>query len=339
MNPFPIYREGFRPLEDIKKGFSLLDTAGEIRLGDSLPGRISEGEALLHPAIFEVLKLIRARFPKNVLHVPTNAVVLTNDFIEKLKEYKPLKLTVSYHSDNPKNWCKIFQLGKDKYKIARAALFHLLKGEFFIEGALVPLPNLVGYDDIENTIKTLRIFTKKVIVYPPGYSRKASSRLKKILDTNYADLSRFLIKMRKKYELDLELETDLLMPLPFYPLPVMRETFYSGFKNVLWPFAEVAYEKAGGTLEELNSFVPNEHHSCRVRNTTYKGNIICSGLLMVSDYRKAIKDALRKLKKNGVKIDLIILPKAPFDRYGDDLKGENYSIIGEEFGIPTWIRT
>jgi len=48
MNPFPIYREGFRSLKDVKKGIALLDANNsvEIRIGDSLPGRISEGEAL-----------------------------------------------------------------------------------------------------------------------------------------------------------------------------------------------------------------------------------------------------------------------------------------------------
>ena len=59
MNPFPIARLGFRPLDDIKKGIALLDQnpAGEVRIGDSLPGRISEGEALLHLELGEKLKV------------------------------------------------------------------------------------------------------------------------------------------------------------------------------------------------------------------------------------------------------------------------------------------
>ena len=185
MNPFPIYREGFRPLEDIKKGIALLDGNNEIRMGDSLPGRISEGEALLHPEIFTVLKLVRDKFPHTSIQISTNGILLTKDFIEKLIPYKPLKFTISYHSDNPEFWCKIFSQKEDSFKTARASFFHLLKNGFAIEGALVPLPILVGYDDIENTIKNLRMFTKQVLVYLPGCSYKVPPAQKKILDIDF----------------------------------------------------------------------------------------------------------------------------------------------------------
>ena len=60
MNPFEILREKFRDMDDIKRGIAVLDpNAPVINIGDSLPGRISEGEALVHPKIFEVLGLIR----------------------------------------------------------------------------------------------------------------------------------------------------------------------------------------------------------------------------------------------------------------------------------------
>jgi uncharacterized Fe-S cluster-containing radical SAM superfamily protein len=337
MNPFPIHREGFRPMDDVKKGISHLNGEGEIRMGDSLPGRISEGEALLHPEILEILRLVRDKCPNNVIQISTNGVTLSKEFIEKLVPFKPMKFTVSYHSDNPEHWSRIFNLPESRHKTARAAFFHLLKNEFLIEGAIVPLPNLVGYDDIENTIKSLRIFTKKVIVYLPGYSKKAAPKLKKMLNTDYTEISRFMMKMRKKYRLSLDLATDLLMPVPFYPEPVMRGTFQKNYKNVLWIFSEAAYEKTSKILNDLNPFMPNEHHSFMAKNHTYGGNIICSGLLMVADYRKAIAKALKEFDKKGVKIDAIIIPANSFDKYGDDLTGENHSKLKEEFGLPVWV--
>jgi hypothetical protein len=57
---------------------------------------------------------------------------------------------------------------------------------------------------------------------------------------------------------------------------------------------------------------------------------------MVNDYRKAIKKAFREFKK--IKIDLLILSRSAFDRFGDDLMGENYSKLTEEFGVPVWLR-
>ncbi|MDD5634767.1 MAG: hypothetical protein PHW46_05790, partial [Candidatus Omnitrophica bacterium] len=183
-----------------------------------------------------------------------------------------------------------------------------------------------------------RIFTKKLIVYAPGYSLKASSRLKKILNTDYTELSRFFIKMRKKYRMDIELTTDMLIPLAFSPQGIMMETFYSNFKHVIWPTAEAGFGRAQKIIEGLNPFVPNEHHVLKVKNKTYKGNIICAGLLMVEDYRMALKKAVKEFDKRKIKIDLIILPQVSFDRYGDDLKGENFSVLSKELNIPVWVR-
>jgi hypothetical protein len=142
--------------------------------------------------------------------------------------------------------------------------------------------------------------------------------------------------MRKKYRMNLSLEPELLRPLDFYPYPIMYETYNNKFSNVLWLFSEAAYGRAKIILSKFGQFIPNEHYAYMVKNYTYRGNIICSGLLLVSDYRKAIKGALHKFKKN--KIDLLILRGNAFDRFGDDLAGENYSKLVEEFGVPVWLR-
>lgn len=338
MNPFPIFNEGFRPLEDIKKGLALLSGNSEIRMGDSLPGRISEGEALLHPEIIDILKLVRERFPSTPIQISTNGVILDEEMAEKLVPFKPMKFTVSYHSDKPENWCRIFNLGEDKFKTARSSFFHLVKRGFTVEGALVPLPALVGYEDIENTIRTLRMFTNKVIIYPPGYSKLVTEDLRKIMAVDFEALSRFISLMRKKYKVALDLMTDVLSPLDFYPEQVMRESFFAGFKNVLWLFSEGSFQRASKVLNDFNAFLPNEHHAFMVRNTTYGGNIICSGLLMVSDYRSGIENALKTFSEKDVKIDLIILPRVSFDRYGDDLSCNNYSALSGEFKMPVWLK-
>ena len=343
LNPFPIYREGFRPLEDIKKGIALLSDSSEIRLGDSLPGRISEGEALLHPELFTVLKLIRDRFPSTPIQISTNGIRLTKDFIEKLVPFQPLKFTISYHSDNPEYWSRIFSQHVDNYKIARNSFFYLQKHnfdthKFAIEGALVPMPKMVGYDDIENTIKYLRTFTRTIIAYLPGYSFKARPATKNILDINFSQTSSFMTEMRKKYRADISVFPDLLKPLSFNPTPVMKETFSSGFKNVLWISSEAAYAKLKKLIGDYAPFVPNDHYIFMAKNSTYRGNIICSGLLMVDDYRTTVAKALHELGKRGIKADLIILPKMSFDRYGDDLKCDNFEKLREEFNIPVWLK-
>jgi uncharacterized Fe-S cluster-containing radical SAM superfamily protein len=336
MNPFPIHRLGFRPLDDIKKGISLLDVqAGEIRLGDSLPGRISEGEALLHPDLLVIMQLIRNKVPHCTIQINTNGSLLTKELIERLNPFKPIKFTISYHSDDSKNWQKIFNRGPEFYKVAYESFYHLSMNGFLVEGALVPLPRMVGYSDIQNTLKVLKAWTKKIIIYAPGYSIKISPELKEILDIDFNELSVFIAEMRKKLRIELELHPDLKKPLIFTPSPLMYKTYDAKYKNVLWLLSEAAFERAKKILENWNPYLPNEHFAFMVKNNTYGGNIICSGLLLVSDFQETIKKALCTYK--NVKFDLILLPGNAFDRFGDDLTGENYARLKDEFGIPIWL--
>ena len=339
MNPFKIYREGFRPLGDVKRGIALLDAnnASEIRLGDSLPGRISEGEALLHPELFTILKLIRKKAPKRVIQANTNGTMLTKEFIEKLEEFKPMKFSISYHSDKKEHWCKIFNLSEEKYMVARNCFHQLLQKQFIIEGVIVPLPALVGYEDLENTIRNLCCYTKRVLIYAPGYSKLVSNELKDMIYADYTELSHFFQKMRKRYKIFLDYMSDPLKPLGFAPYNFMVNSFNSKFKNVLWLFSEAAYTGGKKILEGHIPHVPNNHYAAKVKNKTYGGNINAAGLLMVDDFDKAVALAIKKYTAKNINIDLLILPRIAFDRYGDDLIGKNHSILEEKYKLPTWL--
>jgi len=337
MNPFKIYREGFRPLEDIKRGICLLDPKiDEVRLSDSLPGRISEGEALLHPELFEILKLIR-KHTQATIQMTTNATLLTKGMIERLIPFQPIKFTISYHSDDEKNWCKIFGLSAKEHRIAIDSFFILLKNKFYVEASMVPLPKLTGYGDIEKTIQKLKFFVKDIFIWPPGYTKISSPELKRLMNVDYGELARFLSKMRKKHGINLSFPGDPLAPIDFYPDRVMLESYYKKFNKAAWFFSEAAYKRANAALGAYNRSVPNEHRGFMVRNNTFGGNIICSGLLMVNDFRQAIKENIfRKGKKTD--FDLFILPENAFNRFGDDLTLENYSRLSEEFRMEVWRR-
>jgi len=338
MNPFTIYREGFRSLEDIKKGIALLEPGpNEIRIGDSLPGRISEGEALLHPDIFIILNMIRKKCPNSIIQVTTNGTMLTPDFVDHLEPFKPMKWTISYHSDNKDHWCKIFSLREDTYTIARNCFSILQKKQFIIEGTIVPLPNLVGYDDIENTIRAFSRYTKDILVYAPGYSKLVDGDLKSIIHADYNELSIFFSKMRKKYGVLIVFYSDPLMPLPFMPFTFMTNTFNFNFENVLWLFSEAAYERGKKIIESFLPQIPNNHYTEQVKNYTYEGNINVSGLLMVDDFDRAISEYLKEYADRRVRIDLLVLPGTAFDKFGDDLTGKNHSILEERYKLPIWL--
>lgn len=339
MNPFLIYREKFRELSDIKKGIKLLsENVREVRLGDSLPGRISEGEAMLHPQFFKVLDLIRKKIPEAVLQINTNATMLTKEFIEKLVPYKPMKFTISYHSDNPKYWCKIFNLKKNHYKIARNSFYHLVKNGFFVEATIVPLPAYVGYEDLEKTLIFQRSFTKTIIVYFPGYSRIFPSNSRKILYFDKKKLHDFFIEMRKKYRIKLSVLGDFMYPVFINPQNTMSKVDTDGFDQALWFFSEAVYKYGKEAVEKMSTHVNSKNFVYMVKNKTYGGNIKCAGLLMVEDYCQTIKKALKRKENNNKKNKVIIISGTSFDHFGDDLKGENHERITKEFGYPVWLR-
>jgi hypothetical protein len=103
LNPFPVVTGLFRDVEDIKLQLcSMAANDDPIRLSESPPGRISEGEALLHPGLFEILDLVRRKFFYNTLCFTTNACLLDEAFLKKLAAFRPIEINVSMHSTRPK---------------------------------------------------------------------------------------------------------------------------------------------------------------------------------------------------------------------------------------------
>ena len=92
MNPYPIRQNVFREIEDVKLQLSLgsANYEGGIYMSDSLPGRISEGEAFLHPRFLEILTLVREKFLTNRLHFTTNASLLDELLVRKLEPFRPV---------------------------------------------------------------------------------------------------------------------------------------------------------------------------------------------------------------------------------------------------------
>lgn len=333
MNPFPIYRCGFRPVQEVveflnsRQGLIKPDT--EIRLSDALPGRISEGEATLHPKFFEICKIIRHRL-SNTLHITTNGSMLTEEFIEKMAELKPFNVWLSYHSTNVDNWTKIFGLNEHQFDTATKAFQLLKEADIGVDAAIVSLPSLVGYDDIEKTMMFFNEHVSNVIYWKPGYSKLATEEQLAILNVNEDKFQEFTYGLYKKCtKLSIHWGTDPNSPLFINPLPILAETNEAGYDSILWLTADLGYERLTQLVKEASYLVPNNHYVQNVPNKTYGGNIACNGLLMVSDVKEAIADS-------GVTPDLIVAPSVMLDRLGRDLIGKTSIGIAKE--IPVWWR-
>jgi uncharacterized Fe-S cluster-containing radical SAM superfamily protein len=327
-NPFEIHKGLFCSLDYVYKALDFIDDRFELRLSDTLPGRLSEGEVFLHPQFFEILNLIRERFPYIIIDITTNGTLLTKDFIDKLKIYKPLHIRISYHSNNPSNWSKLLGLDEDKYYIVKNAIDQLVNEEISIGFNIVTMPNLVGYEDIDKTMGYLSQYPSNSFqLWFPGHTKYTPVKIveKMLYDKN--EMKSFVQKMTKKHKL-MFLFSPSLRPLNFTPITIINNIRWL-YKNVYWLFSEEAFKDNSLLLTKLNKYEPlTVNNSIMVKNESYGGNITVSGLLMVEDFKRVMKKIL--LEKN---VDCFILPRNAFDSMNNDISGtSNYEL--KQFDIP-----
>jgi uncharacterized Fe-S cluster-containing radical SAM superfamily protein len=344
MNPFPIKTNVFRDVEDVKLQLSLgsANYDGAIHMSDSLPGRISEGEAFLHPQFFEILTLVREKFLTNRLHFTTNGSLLDEPFVKKLESFRPVEINISLHSTQPKLWARIFRATERRARVALAS-FGLLKSHHIdFTGTIVPLPRICGWEDLDNTFAFLaEAGAKSIVLWWPGFSEKTPADLRREIECPWDEFEDFVRRMQEQFP------GVSIAPLPnaLEPrgLPIKRivdftlrgnlKTFGGAFRQVLWLVSEAAYPEMSKMVAQFAPNVPNAHHVFPVKNRSYGGNIQVSGLLMVSDFLAAGLEALQTWPA----IDLVLVPKMAFDAFFRDLQKTPAYKIPEVLGKTTWL--
>jgi hypothetical protein len=342
LNPFPVATGLFRDMADIKHQLSLMPAHRDpIRMSDSLPGRIAEGEAFLHPKFFEILSLIRHKFIGNTLCFTTNASMLDEPFLKKLAAYRPIELTVSLHSTQPALWARIFRKTEKEADVAFRALDLIRKYHMELKGTIVPLPAICGWEDIEKTYGTfVEHGATSMIMYWPGYTVCSEPGVVKDVACPLEEFTGFAEKMRAKFKVPLfafpEMKASLILPVKRVMALTLRgngKTLGGPFRKVLWLTSEAAYARLQATVALHAPSFPNQHHVVMVPNRTYGGNIMVAGLLMVDDFIAAGKKALEE----SPGAELILVPRTPFDWLSRDLQRRPAHDIRDALGIPVWL--
>jgi NifB/MoaA-like Fe-S oxidoreductase len=344
MNPFPLKKNVFREIEDVKLQLSLCSAnyVDDIYMSDSLPGRISEGEAFLHPLFFEILTLVREKFMTNLLHFTTNASLLDDLFVRKLALFRPIEINVSLHSTQPKLWARIFRTTEKQAQIALESLSLLKKHHIDFTGTIVTLPRICGWDDLETTFGDLMAAgAKSIILWWPGFSDKTPDGLRKEIECPWDEFEDFVKRMQEKFpRYQIVPQPNLLGPrgLPIkrimnFTLQGNLKAFGGAFHQVLWLVSEAAYPEISRLVTQFGHDVPNEHHVFPVKNRSYGGNIQVSGLLMVSDFLAAGREGLQQWPA----VDLVLVPKMAFDAFFRDLQKTPAFKIPELLGKTTWL--
>lgn len=329
MNPFKIHRCGFRPLKEVSEqlyhSMSFIGHTSEIRLSDAIPGSLSEGEATLHPKFFEICKLIRGARPFNPLHITTNGSLLTEEFISKMQKYEPFHLCISYHSHDMNNWCKIYGLSEKQYETATNAWQLCKDAGFCLSGAIVAMPNVVGYDDIRETMLWMNSFEPfGMVLWEPGYSRLADAEMLENMTVDREEFKAFANEMYKACDNTLiNWDKDPDLPLSVNTYRLMMDTIREKVrKKVMWLTGECAYDRLVERIAYDSQFIGNEHYVQKVVNHTYGGNIDCNGLLLIDDLRKAVFEGRLVFEP-----DLVIASNVMLDNYGNDMVGAHHTDV------------
>jgi hypothetical protein len=306
----------------------------EIRLSDTMPGSISEGEATLHPQFFKICKMIRHQMPHNPLHITTNGSLLTEEFVAKMAELKPFNLCISYHSDNIDHWTKIYGMTEKQFEVATNAWQLCTDAGLGLSGAMVAIPNIAGYENLKETMLFMNSFSPYgIILWEPGYSKLASTEMLELMTVDHEEFKAFAYEMYKACDnTSITWEKDPNRPLMVSPYDYMVDSLRErSCRKVMWLTAEVGYDRLVKLVAHDSQFFPNEHYVHKVVNHTYGGNINCNGLLLIDDLRKATYEARLVFEP-----DLIIMPNSMLDSLGNDMTGVHYTDVTH---IPTWWRS
>jgi len=340
--PFPVAGGFFRDMEDIKLQLCAMSAHDDpIRMSDSLPGRISEGEALLHPRLFEILELVRRKFFYNTLCFTTNASMLDSVLLKKLADYRPIEINVSLHSVEPALWARIFGQDIRRAEIAISSLPLIRAHKMDLMGTIVPLPKICGWDNIE---RTYEYFSSQgasaMILYWPGHTKRTLPEVVADLECSLAEFTDFAERMKSAHSVRLIPHPDMISPLGVRVETIVAKTLKGNPKNggaayrrVVWLSSAAAFCRLESLVTEKASSVPNIHQVEPVENGTYGGNIMASGLLMVEDFIRTGKKALEQWPD----VELFLIPREPFDSLLRDLQGTPSYTIADDLGRPVWL--
>ena len=146
-----------------------LDPEQKIIIGESAT-RLREGEPLTHPDFFAILEQLRRLFPDTLIQVTTNGSLLDDETIRRLAALEPLELVLSLNSSTARG--RRLLMNDPRPGAAAAAVGKLVQRGLSLHGSVVALPHLVGWDDLQDTLKFLNEAGAKTIrLLLPGFTR------------------------------------------------------------------------------------------------------------------------------------------------------------------------
>jgi len=165
-----------RSLEEVEHTLSFMDPKRPVVIGESVT-RIIEGEPFTHSQIDAILRMVRSYFPQTIIRVTTNGSLLDEDRINLLSSLGNVEVYLSLNSCSELGRSLLMADDRPFQAIKSAEL--LKKSGVAFHGSVVAMPHLVGWDDLDETIRYLcHNGALTVRVFLPGFTSSAPPSLR-----------------------------------------------------------------------------------------------------------------------------------------------------------------
>ena len=162
---------GTRTLDQIRETMDHLRGDRVITIGESASS-IIEGEPTMHPQFREVIALLRDRFPSTPVEITTNGHHLTEELVRFLADHQPITINLSLNSATPAGRKALMGDGEEFARTAIDGVVLLGRYGVPFAGSMVGMPNITGFDDLEQTVRHLADHgAQSVRIFLPGFSR------------------------------------------------------------------------------------------------------------------------------------------------------------------------
>lgn len=201
------FRISPRSRAEVARALSFMDPARPVVIGESVT-RIMEGEPFTHPGLAGILVLVRATLPGTPIRITTNGSLLDEEKVVLLSRLGGVEVYLSMNSAREAGRAVLMA---DPYA-SRAVQSPSLLREHGVpfHGSVVAVPHLLGWDDLEETIKYLgSCGAATVRVFLPGFTRLAPPALR-FEESLWERLHAFLLRLRREVAVPLTCEPPLL---------------------------------------------------------------------------------------------------------------------------------
>ena len=305
---------------------------------------ISNGEFFAHPHATEILKyFIEEDFVVKGLD--------TNGHFVNEEQVKLMKILLERHTGRGIGWDSGKNVVDEKGEVMDGMWWGLylhltnyektkhcfeLLDKHDVPYAVVIVPTLV---DLENgkSEEWIRLLNEEhnpsqIEISHPAYTKYAPPNVVKHLDFTWDDGWEYIKKWQKKYpKVKIDSENRITPGRIDKSLNDLLDRFKDVIENdnpkMLFLISESVKEVFETHVKKIIPF--DDYKIQMVKNTTFGGNIIVAGLLLVQDYIPIIEQIISE----GYIPDLIVLPKDSFFFDELDLTGVSVHTITEKFGI------